>query len=172
MPAKDPEWREAFAMVGELVLLASALDHQLNHVTIAVLHLEKSPMLEPVVATLDPSRKVEILKARSKHIAQKDWKKSIERYLDKVERVLKARNIACHSPLIKNDRGFEFAPPAASKLLKSLDLAKPSLYRRSGLKDAEEAISVAEGALRDGESILHNFTRVSAELKKRGARDQ
>jgi hypothetical protein len=169
MPAKDPEWREAFAKIGELVLLASALDHQLNHVAIEVLHLEKSSMLEPVVATLDPSRKVEILKARAKHIAQKDWKKGIEHYLDKVEQVLKARNIVCHSPLIKNERGFEFAPPAASKILKSFDLTQPSLYRRAGLKQVEDAISITEGALGDGENILHNFAKVTTELKTRTA---
>jgi hypothetical protein len=169
MPAKDPEWREAFAKIGELVLLASALDHQLNHVVIAVLQIAKSPMLEPVVATLDPVRKVEILKARSKHIAQKDWRKSVDRYLDKVERVLKARNIACHSPLIKNDRGFEFAPPAASKLLKSLDLEQPTLYKRAGLQQIEDAISIAEGALGDGENILHNFPKLTTALKARTA---
>ena len=172
MPANDPEWREAFAKIGELVLLASALDHQLNHVAIEVLHLEKSPMLEPLVATLDPSRKVEILKARSKHIAQKDWRKHIESYLDKVERVLKVRNIACHSPLVKNERGFEFAPPAATKLLKSLDLTQPSRYKRASLQQVEDAISLAEDALGDGGNILHNFAKLTTELKTRAAAKQ
>jgi hypothetical protein len=50
MPAKDPEWREAFAKIAELVLLASTLNHQLNHVAIEVLHLEKSAPLRVSVS--------------------------------------------------------------------------------------------------------------------------
>src|SRR5260370_35977333 len=49
----DARFRAAYGVVGELVLLATALDHQLNHVLIQVLHLVDSPMLEAVVATLE-----------------------------------------------------------------------------------------------------------------------
>jgi hypothetical protein len=54
MPVKEGKWKDACATVGELVLLYTALDHQLNHIIIEVMHLAPSPMLETVVATLDP----------------------------------------------------------------------------------------------------------------------
>ena len=56
--------REIFAVVGELVLIATALDTLLKSVLVAVLHLGSSPLIEPVVATLDSVRKIEILKER------------------------------------------------------------------------------------------------------------
>jgi DNA-binding XRE family transcriptional regulator len=68
-------FRAAYAVVGELVLLTTALDHQLNHILIQVLHLADSPMLEAVIATLDINRKIEMLKARAKHISSATWKK-------------------------------------------------------------------------------------------------
>ena len=49
--------QELFATVGELVLISTALDHLLNRVLIAVLHLGDAPLIEPVVATLDATRK-------------------------------------------------------------------------------------------------------------------
>jgi hypothetical protein len=74
---QDAGFRAAYGAVGELVLLATALDHQLNHVLIQVLHLADSPMLEGVVATLDAVRKIEMLKERSKFIAQARWQKPV-----------------------------------------------------------------------------------------------
>src|SRR5258708_5522892 len=65
--SRDARFRAAYGVVGELILLATALDHQLNHVLIQVLHLAESPMLEAVVATLDPVRKIEMLKQPSKY---------------------------------------------------------------------------------------------------------
>jgi hypothetical protein len=64
--ASDGEFLAAYAIVGEIVLSATALDHQMNHVLIEVASLAKSPLLEAVIATLDPARKIEILKARAR----------------------------------------------------------------------------------------------------------
>jgi hypothetical protein len=61
---KAPRNVEAFTVVGELVMISSAIDHLLNNVLIEVLDLGGASLLEPVVATLDPPRKVEILKER------------------------------------------------------------------------------------------------------------
>jgi argininosuccinate lyase len=83
MPATDPKWRAACGEVGELVLLYTALDHQLNHVIIEVLNLAKSTMLETVVATLDPRQKVEMLKERAKHIRQLEWRKATQTHAGK-----------------------------------------------------------------------------------------
>jgi hypothetical protein len=77
--------------------MATALDHQLDHVLIQVLHLADSPMLESVVAMLDVNRKVEMLKARSKHISNTRWQQALQAYLDKLEQVSSWRNIACHT---------------------------------------------------------------------------
>ena len=57
---------EVYAVVGELVLMASGLDALLNSVMVQVLNLGASAMLEPVVATLDPGEKIEILKKRAR----------------------------------------------------------------------------------------------------------
>jgi hypothetical protein len=36
MPVHEPEWKEACALIGEVALLYSALDHQLNLIVIEV----------------------------------------------------------------------------------------------------------------------------------------
>jgi argininosuccinate lyase len=97
MPTKE-QWKEAYADVGELVLLYTALDHQLNHIIIEVMHLSSTAMLEAVVATLDPRQKIEMLKSRAAHIKQQDWKKAVKTHADRLERVAKIRNAVCHTP--------------------------------------------------------------------------
>jgi hypothetical protein len=57
--------KDAIANVGELVLLYTALDHQLNLIVIEVMHLAPTPMLEAVVTTLDPRQKIEMLESRA-----------------------------------------------------------------------------------------------------------
>jgi hypothetical protein len=151
-----------------LVLLATALDHQLNHVLIQVLHLSESPMLEAVVATLDMVRKIEMVKERSKYIAQPNWRKSVLGYVDKLESVSKWRNIACHTPLIPDEtHGAVFTPTAAAKLLKSLQLGKDPVAKRVPIADLKSAITLAESALGDGLNLIENFQKVNAERKKR-----
>ncbi len=166
----DTRFRAAYAVVGELVLIATALDHQLNHVLMQVLSLTDSPMLEAVVATLDTVRKIEMLKARSKHIAQPAWRKPLLAYLDKLERVSKWRNIACHTPLIPDSKhGALFAPTAAAKLLKHLDPAEPTA-NRIPIADVQSAIPVGESALGDGMNLLDNFKKMNDARVKRFAK--
>jgi transcriptional regulator with XRE-family HTH domain len=166
--AKDSKFRAAYGVVGELVLITNALDHQINHVLIQILHLADSPMLETVVATLDMSRKLEMLKERSKHIAQANWRKPVLSYVDKLERVSKWRNIACHTPLIPDEKyGAVFAPAAAAKLLKSLQLGKEPTTKRTPIAELKSAISLAESALGDGQNIIQNFQKMNAERVKR-----
>jgi transcriptional regulator with XRE-family HTH domain len=162
----NARFRAAYGTVGELVLLATALDHQLNHVLILVLHLAESPMLEAVIATLDTVRKIEMLKERTKFITQTNWQKPVLSYVNKLERVSRWRNIACHTPLIPDDEhGAVFIVTAAAKLLKTLQLgtgpvAKPYAELRS-------AISLGETALSDGLNLIDNFKKLNAERKKR-----
>jgi DNA-binding XRE family transcriptional regulator len=165
---RDARFRDAYGVVGELVLLATALDHQLNHVLIQVLHLSESPMLEAVVATLDTVRKLEMLKERTKYIAQSNWQKPVLAYVDKLERVSKWRNIACHTPLIPDKKqGAVFAPTAAAKLLKSLQLGKGPVAKRVPIADLKPTITLAESALGDGLNLIENFEKVNAERKRR-----
>lgn len=167
----EDKFRASYGLVGELVLIATALDHQLNHVLIHVLHLVSSPMLESVVATLDTVRKVEMLKARTKYISVKSWQKPVLVYIEKVEHVSKWRNIACHTPLIPDDKdGAVFASTAAAKLLKSLQIGKDPPDKRIPVEELKRAISTAENALGEGQNLIVNFQRVEAELKKRAGR--
>lgn len=155
-------------------MLYTALDHQLNHIIIAVMHLAPSPMLEPVVATLDPRQKIEMLKGRAAHIRQADWKKAIRTHADRLERVAKVRNAVCHTPMIqrKNSDGFEFAPAATTKLLKSITVISKDDYSvdRLTLERLNETITVAEKALGSGEELLINFAKVRSALAEKKAK--
>ena len=160
-------FRAAYGTVGEVVLLASAIDSQLNHVLIQLLHLVESPMLEAVIATLDTVRKIEMLKERSTFIAQTRWQKPVRMYVEKVERVYKWRNIACHTPMIPDEKhGAVFVPTAAAKLLKGLQLAAP-VAKRVPYAELEAAIKIGESALAEGMSLIENFQKVNIERKKR-----
>jgi hypothetical protein len=168
MPVKEGRWKDACAVVGELVLLYTSLDHQLNHIIIEVMHLAPSPLLETVVATLDPRQKIEMLKSRAGHLRQPDWKKAIKTHADRLDRVAKIRNAACHTPMIpsKKGEGFEFAPAAASKLLKSMTVRSKDDYAvdRLTMVQMHEAVGLAEKALARGEDILMNFAKVRSAL--------
>jgi len=167
MPADDPAWRNALSHGGEIVLLASALDHQLTHVVIEVLNLSKSPMLEPVVATLDSPKKLEILKGRAKHIKQVHWKMPIEKYVDLVERVNRARNTACHSQMLQEKDKFIFTSSQAAKLFKGLKLEDVPTVERVSLDTIVNAVKITEQALGAGVNLIENFERVRVELGRR-----
>ncbi len=125
MTAKKDETehnRETYAIVGELVLISSALDTLLNQVMIEVLELGSSLMVMPVVASLDPARKIEILKARAAHFPKGDWKEGVNSFVKKVETVFKHRNIACHTPPKLEAGKWTLKPIAAAKLMKKLNI--------------------------------------------------
>jgi hypothetical protein len=60
--------REAYALVGELVLIATAVDSVVNRVVIELLNLGSAGLLEPVIATLESNRNIEIIRERANHI--------------------------------------------------------------------------------------------------------
>ena len=166
--AQDTKFQAAYAVVGELVLITTALDNQLNHILIQALHLTESPMLESVVATLDMARKIEMLKARSKHISNLKWSKPVLSYLHKLERISKWRNIACHNPLIPDNKaGAVFIPTAAARILNSLKLNKPPDARRIPIADVIPEIKGGESALFDGQLIIQSLQAANAERKQR-----
>ena len=160
--------KDTYAIVGELVLIASALDDCLNRVVIAFLELGDAHLLLPVVATLDPARKIEILKARVTHLAAKDWKKAFKSFVDRIETVNKHRNIACHTPPIFENGKWTLKPIAAAKLLQRLDLEKKTLSHFS-FHDLKNAISVGEQALAQGVELTERMAAVKAEKSRRAA---
>jgi transcriptional regulator with XRE-family HTH domain len=164
---RDASFRASYAIVGEIVLLTSALDHQLNHILIQALHLTEGPMLETVIATLDMVRKIEMLKERSRHISQQNWKKPLLSYVDKLERVSKWRNIACHTVLIPDDKhGAVFVPTAAARLMKQLQLDRP-IAQRTAVTELKPAIRLGESALFDGTVLIQNLQKMNAERVRR-----
>ena len=166
--AKDEKFRAAYSVVGELVLLTSALDHQLDQVLIQTLHLASSPLLESVIATLDMVRKIEMLKERAKHVSQPNWKKPILSYLDKLERISKWRNFACHTVLIPDEKHEAvFAPIAAARLMKNLQLGDHPTDKRTAIADLKPAITLGESALFDGMELIRNFQQANAERARR-----
>ena len=138
--------KDTYAIVGELVLMASALDDCLNRVMIAVLDLGTAPLLLTVVATLDPPRKIEILKAHASHIQNDGWRDGLLSFVKKAETVSRNRNVACHMPPVLEDGTWTLTPLAAVKLLSRLDLDSKTLAHIS-INDFRNAISMGEGAL-------------------------
>jgi transcriptional regulator with XRE-family HTH domain len=166
--AQNARFRAAYGVVGELILITTALDYQLNHILIQVLHLTESPMLESVIATLEMNRKIEMLKARSKHIQRPNWRTAVLSHLEKLERIWKWRNIAAHTALIPDDKdGAVFAPAAAAKLLKSFQVDEEPVANRTPISDLKPIIKLAESALYDGQKILLNFVKVNEERVRR-----
>jgi hypothetical protein len=157
--------RETFAVVGELVMISTALDFQLNRVLMNVLNLGDNPMIEPVVATLDPARKLEMLKARAGHMPKNDWRKNLLKFVEQTEAVFRQRNIACHTPPVLENGVWTFKPVAAAKLLKKIDLEEKTV-EPSSIEDLKKAIKIGEAALGQGVSVAENFDRANAELKK------
>lgn len=160
--------KEIYAVVGELVLIATALDTLLNAVVVEVLHLGSSPLIEPVVATLDSVRKIEILKERAPFIHNEEWKKRVTGFVSKAESVFRHRNIACHMPAVLEDGKWTLTPVSAARVLKHLDLEKPKAKRFS-FDDLKSGISTGEAALGEGLGVVENFKRANAALAKRRA---
>ncbi len=150
-------------LCGELVLLSSAIDALLNETLIEVLRLGKSTFLLPVIATLEPSRKLEILKERAKHIKNPTWKKGIEKFVGTVESVFKFRNIACHSVPVFEKGQWALKPIAAAKMLRGLDLPSKSL-KRTAFDELRSAIANGEKALGEGTLLIENFRRFNATI--------
>ena len=155
-------FRAAYSVVGELVLLTTALDQQLNHVLIEVLHLANSPLLEFVVATLDMDRKIEMLRARAKHISNPRWHKALQTHLDKLEQVSSWRDTACRTALITDDEhGAVFAPAAAARLLRHLQLGEKPTSEKIPIADLTPQIKLGESALFEGQALILNFKKMN-----------
>lgn len=168
MDQKD-QVEKACAIVGEVVLLSSALDQQLNKLVISVLGIISSPMLEPVVASLDSNRKISILKSYATTIKSSKWKSVLKDYCKSVESVNKARNIAAHWFLSFDGDIVYLKTIAAEKLFRNIKLDQ-LVVKKIDLDYIEENSRKAEEALGSGAELIVNFDRVHTERVHRNKR--
>ncbi len=164
----DAEMRALCAGVGELVLWASAIDAQLTQAVIRACSLTETPMLEPIVAELDARAKVEILRARSKHIMTAAWSKGITRWVNKVEKVNGYRNIVAHHQVALRDGKLTLYSAQARKLLKNIKDLKPAPAKTVG--DINRWVEAGRDAYRQGQNVLANLDRFADESAKRQAK--
>lgn len=70
--------------------------------------------------------------------------------------------------MIRKGKSFEFAPTAASKLLKSMTVRSKDDYTvdRLTLERLREAIPVGEKALGGGETILEHFAKLRSVMEQ------
>ena len=122
-------------------------------------------MITPVVATLDASRKIEMLKARAEHIEQLDWEKGLKKYLQTAEKVFNARNTACHSvPILENGR-WTLKAASAAKLFKNINV-KAKTLQTVPVEQLRDAIATGEIALGAGRNLIENFRHLNAEMAR------
>jgi hypothetical protein len=164
---RDEQELEFFSAVGELVLWASKLDEQMIGICISLLMLGDSRMLPPVLASLDPARKLDMLKARGKLIEEPTWRSKLLKYVEAVEAVNRVRNIACHSVFRLRAGSPVLVSIAAAKIFRGIDLKSKSLPDAATLESLHEAIGAAEEAFQGGKVVLKNLQRVEREHQAR-----
>lgn len=99
--------RKIYAIIGELILVASTADHCLNRITIHLFVFHGSPYAHPVISILDASRKIELIKSRTEIIPDSDFNIEMKDVIRDIEYIYKMRNIACHSTLTYAESGHE-----------------------------------------------------------------
>lgn len=146
--------------------MASLLDNQMAEILIDVLTLNRTPNLLPVVATLDPARKVEILKANLRHMPEGIWRKELKSYVAGVEAANRARNICGHSMLIERDGKILLASNSAAKLFKGLNKETKTIERVE-IDTIRLDIRKAEETFQHGMTVRENFERFAEEFRSR-----
>lgn len=152
---KHEEEEKICAVVGRLMLTMAALDNQLNKILVTILVSRDSAMVETLAASLDATRKVEILRGFAKHIPE-TWRKGLADHLDLIEKVNRMRNIAAHSTLIKVNGEPVLFSFATAKMFKAIDL-ESGTAKNTSLKELAEAIATGERAVASGVNVLANF---------------
>ena len=168
MVEADAEMRTFCEGVGELVLWASAIDAQLTKAVIRACSLTETAMLQPIVAELDARAKVEILRARSKHIKTAAWSKGITTWVNKVDKVNDYRNTVAHHQVAVNGGELILYSPQARKLLKRIKDLKPAPAKT--VDDINQWVEAARGAYEQGQNVLANLDRFGEEVAKRQAK--
>jgi hypothetical protein len=159
----EPEQDKAFyATVGELVLLSTTLDALLNTLLIEMYRLGNSAWLDAIIGTLDTARKIEILKNQARLSGYAKVSKLTTELLDKVEVVIKQRNIVCHTPSTYENGSWGFRPTTLAKILNRSNIYSPRMIRDS-FNNLKAAISTAQAALQAGAELIEYYKRRNAE---------
>jgi hypothetical protein len=158
--------REAYALVGELVLIATAVDSVVNRVVIELLNLGSAGLLEPVIATLESNRKIEIIRERANHIGNAQWKAPLKRFAKKAEKISTYRNMAANWRLI-TETPLKLKPYAAAKMFKNLDVSKKQLTGLTVTDIAPVILTARTLIAEDGPNILSNLRRLNEEFARR-----
>jgi hypothetical protein len=154
--------------VGKLVLWASAIDAQLTKAVIRICRLTETPMLGPIVAELDARAKVEILRARTKHIKIAAWRMGMTRWVNKAEKVNRYRNTVAHHQVALMDGQLTLYSPQARKLLKRIKDLKPTPAKT--VDDINRWVEAAIDAYAQGQNVLANLDRYAEHVAKRQAK--
>jgi hypothetical protein len=143
--------------VGDLILWANAVDHQLNLSLIAILALPDHPFIEPIVAQLDARAKAELLKKRARLIPPElEWRSKIVKWVREAERVQANRNVVAHHRVgFKDDRPVLHSSQL-SKILSSLTSDLQASPAR-GLPEITSWIDHAVATYEAGEHVLTNL---------------
>ncbi len=160
----DAEMRTFCEGVGGLVLWASAIDAQLTKAVIRACTLTETPMLEPIVAELGAGAKVEILRARSKHIKTVAWSTGITRWANKVEKVNGYRNTVAHHQVVVEGEKLVLYSAQARKLLKRIKDLKPAPAKT--VDDINQWVEAARDAYEQGQKVLANLDRLAEAAAK------
>jgi len=164
LTSEEERERDACAAVGKMILMGALLDDQLSKILIEVLALEPSPLLLSVVSTLDTSRKIDILKAQTKHLPDGPWKEGLKEYLGPLERAIKYRNIAAHSIPVENGGRLVLTSYATAKLMRALD-RKEKVVAKLEVEALRGECDRAENAHSIGQNALENFKRFAAQVR-------
>ena len=162
--AADELIQKFSAAIGELILWANSVDHQLNQAIMLLLVLPEHAFIEPIVAQLDTRKKSELLKKRARFIAEKnEWRISIIRWTKRVEKVQANRNVVAHHQLrfVKNKPVL-----FSSQLEKLLDSITPEMKPapERGLPEMLRWIEHAKQTFEEGQNVVANlaaFARIA-----------
>ena len=160
--AGSEEMTEFCAAIGELILWANMIDGQLNKAMICALSLPEHPMIESVVAQLDPRPKAELLKKRARFIANVDWRNGIRRWVERAEKVNSYRNYVAHHAIRVKAGKITFHSDQLGKILEKLNLNNKvfEIAEGKGIKDVKEWIEYAKKVITEGDNVLINLDRV------------
>ncbi len=125
-------------------------------------------MLEPIVAELGARAKVDILRARSKHIKPVAWSQGITTWVNKVEKVNGYRNTVVHHQVAVSGGKLILHSVQARKLLKRIRGLKPAPAKT--VDDINQWVEAAKNAYQQGQDVLSNLDRFAEEVAKREAK--
>lgn len=145
--------------------MASELDRQLNEICVELLRLGESKMAEPVMASLDAARKIELLKARASHMTAPIWKSKVMEHARAVEKVNRERNNAAHSVLMFKGDTPVLAAISAAKLFKQLDLKSKTVAPSATINSLKAALDHAERTHGGGVILLERLRSVREKQK-------